>query len=142
MAPATLQLRTVRALRYVAALREGGSMPGLVEGDDDGLHVVKLRGAGQGPLALVAEVVGGEVARAAGLRVPELVLVDIDPELARAEPDPEIQELVERSGGLNAGLDFLPSALPFSPAAPHGVDRELEGAVVWLDALIKIVERT
>src|SRR4051812_10660949 len=104
----TLELRTVCATRYVLPLREGGSMPGLVEADDDGLYVVKLRGAGQGVKALVAEVIAGEVARRLGLTVPELVLVDVDPALARAEPDPEIQELVQASGGLNAGLDFLP----------------------------------
>src|SRR5688572_14451213 len=130
MPPATSQLRAVKAMRYVDALREGGSMPGLVEGDDDGFYVVKFRGAGQGPLALVAEVVAGEVARAAGFRVPELVLVEVDPLLAAAEPDPEIQELVERSGGLNAGLDFLPGALPFAPASPQGVDRELAAGIV------------
>jgi hypothetical protein len=85
-----VHVRTVTATRYVAPLREGGSLPGLVEADDDGLYVVKFRGAGQGPLALVAEVVAGELARALGLRVPELVLAEVDPVLARAEPDPEI----------------------------------------------------
>jgi hypothetical protein len=135
-------LRTVRATRYVTPLREGGSMPGLVEADDDGLYVVKFRGAGQGPKALIAEIVVGEIARALGLRVPELVLVDVDPLLAAAEPDPEIQELVEASGGVNAGLDFLPGALPFSPAAPVGVTAELAAEVVWLDALTANVDRT
>jgi hypothetical protein len=141
--PATeAKLRTVRALRYVTPLREGGSMPGLVEADDDGLYVVKFRGAGQGPKALVAEVVAGEVARAVGLSVPEIVLVDLDPALGAAEPDPEIQELVQGSGGLNAGLDFLPGSLPFMPAAPRGVDPALAAEVVWLDALITNVDRT
>jgi hypothetical protein len=141
--PATaLELRTVRALRYVAPLREGGSMPGLVEADDDGFYVVKFRGAGQGPLALVAEIVAGELARAVGLPVPELVLVDVDPALGRAEPDPEIQELVEGSGGLNAGLDFLPGSLPFSPAAPRGVDHALAADILWFDALVTNVDRT
>jgi hypothetical protein len=135
-------MRTVHATRYVLPLREGGSMPGLVEADDDGLYVVKFRGAGQGPKALVAELVAGEVARAAGLAVPELVLVDVDPIIAAAEPDPEIQELVQASGGLNAGLDFLPGALPFSPAAPVGVDPELAADVVWVDALLANVDRT
>jgi hypothetical protein len=135
-------LRTVRATRYVLPLREGGSMPGLVEADDDGLYVVKFRGAGQGPKALVAEIVAGELARTAGLAVPELVLVDVDPALAAAEPDPEIQELVQASGGLNAGLDFLPGALPFSPAAPAGVDAATAADVVWLDALLANVDRT
>jgi hypothetical protein len=139
MAP---DLRTVHATRYSEALREGGSMPGLVEADDDGLYVVKFRGAGQGVKALVAEVLVGEVARALGLRVPEIVLVDVDPRLADAEPDPEIQELVHASPGLNAGLDFLPGALPFSPAAPAGLTPELAADVVWLDALCANVDRT
>ena len=100
-------------------------MPGLVEADDDGLYVVKFRGAGQGPRALVAEVVGGELARALGLPVPELVLVDLDPAVGRAEPDPEIQDLLQASAGLNVGLDFLPGALPCSarPAVDAGVRR-------------------
>ncbi len=132
----------MRATRYVTPLREGGSMPGLVEADDDGLYVVKFRGAGQGLKALVAEVLVGEVARALGLRVPEIVLVEVDPLLAAAEPDPEIQELVEASGGANAALDFLPGALPFSPAAPAGITPELAADVVWLDALCANVDRT
>ncbi|WCB94654.1 hypothetical protein DSM104299_03392 [Baekduia alba] len=140
--PATADLRTVRATRYVTPLREGGSMPGLVEADDDGLYVVKFRGAGQGLKALIAEVVVGEVARAIGLRVPEIVVVDVDPLLAAAEPDPEIQQLVAASGGTNAALDFLPGALPFSPAAPVGVTPELAAEVVWLDALCANVDRT
>jgi hypothetical protein len=135
-------LPTVTATRYVLPLREGGSMPGLVEADDEGLYVVKFRGAGQGPKALVAEVVVGELARAVGLRVPDLVLVDVDPALAAAEPDPEIQELVQASGGLNAGLDFLPGALPYTPAAPVGMTPELAAEVVWLDALTANVDRT
>jgi hypothetical protein len=138
----TATLRTVRATRYVTPLREGGSMPGLVEADDDGLYVVKFRGAGQGLKALIAEVIVGELARAAGLRVPEIVVVEIDPLLAAAEPDPEIQELVAASGGSNAALDFLPGALPFSPAAPAGVTPELAAEVVWLDALCANVDRT
>ena len=140
--PEPTRLRTVRATRYVTPLREGGSMPGLVEADDDGLYVVKFRGAGQGLKALVAEVIVGELARACGLRAPELVIVEVDPLLAAAEPDPEIQELVAASGGTNAGLDFLPGALPFSPAAPVGVTPELAAEVVWLDALCQNVDRT
>ncbi|HEV7753077.1 MAG TPA: HipA family kinase [Baekduia sp.] len=136
------RLRTVHATRYVLPLREGGSMPGLVEADDDGLYVVKFRGAGQGLKALVAEVIVGEIARALDLAVPEIVLVDVDPLLAAAEPDPEIQELVEASGGANAALDFLPGSLPFSPAAPVGVTPELAADVVWLDALTANVDRT
>jgi hypothetical protein len=133
-------LRTVTATRYVTPLREGGSLPGLVEADDDGLYVVKFRGAGQGPKALAAEIVGGELARALGLPVPELVLVQLDPELARAEPDPEIQDLITASAGLNLGVDFLPGALPYTPARPP--DPELAASVVWLDALIENIDRT
>jgi hypothetical protein len=131
---------TLRATRYVAPLREGGSLPGLVEADDDGLYVAKFRGAGQGPGALVAEVVGGELARALDLPVPRLERLEIDPELARAEPDPEIQELIESSAGLNLGVDFLPGALPFTAATP--VDPAFAADVVWLDALITNVDRT
>ena len=134
-------MRTVTATRYVAPLREGGSMPGLVEADDDGLYVLKFRGAGQGPLALVAEVVGGELARALGLLMPELVLIDLDPVLGHAEPDPEIQELIDASAGVNLGVDFLPGALPFA-AAIDGVDPGWAADVVWLDALITNVDRT
>src|ERR671936_1360700 len=111
-------LRTVTATRYVTPLREGGSLPGLVEADDDGLYVLKFRGAGQGPKALAAEVVAGELARALGLPVPELVLVELDPALGAAEPDAEIQELIVASAGTNLGVDFLPGALPYLPAHP------------------------
>jgi hypothetical protein len=134
--------RTVTATRYVMPLREGGSLPGLVEADDDGLYVLKFRGAGQGPKALVAELVAGELARALGLPVPELVLMDLDPELARAEPDPEIQELIEASGGLNLGMDFLPGALAFDPAAGPGPDPSLAADVVWFDAFVLNIDRT
>ena len=134
------RLRTVRALRYVAPLREGGSLPALVEADDDGLYVVKLRGAGQGPKALVAEVVAGEIGRALGLAVPDLVLVDVDPALADAEPDVEIQDLINASVGVNLGVDFLPGSLPYTPVQPP--DPELAAAVVWLDALVENVDRT
>ena len=133
-------LRTVTATRYVTPLREGGSLPAIMEADDDGLYVVKFRGAGQGPKALAAEIVVGELARAVGLPVPELVLVEVDPELAHAEPDPEIQDLIRASGGLNLGVDFLPGSLPYSPARPP--EPELAAAVVWLDALVENVDRT
>jgi hypothetical protein len=140
--PTTSALRSVRATRYVTPLREGGSMPGLVEADDDGLYVVKFRGAGQGLKALIAEVIVGEVARALELRVPEIVLVEVDPRLAAAAGLHELLELVQASGGSNAALDFLPGSLPFSPAAPVGVTQELAAAVVWLDALTANVDRT
>jgi hypothetical protein len=135
-------LRRVAAVRYVTPLREGGSLPGLVEADDDGIYVLKFRGAGQGPLALVAEVIAGELARAAGLPVPELVVMDLDPVLGRAEPDPEIQELIVASGGDNLGLDFLPAALPYSFAAGFQPSPDVAAAVVWLDALLTNVDRT
>jgi len=137
---ALTELRTVTATRYVAPLREGGSLPGLMEADDDGLYVVKFRGAGQGALALVAEVVCGELARELGFRVPELVRVEVDPVLARAEPDPEIQELIEASGGLNLGVDFLPGALPFTAAAP--TEEEWAEDLVAFDDLVMNVDRT
>jgi hypothetical protein len=133
-------LRTVTATRYVTPLREGGSLPAIVEADDDGLYVLKFRGAGQGPKALAAEVVVGELARGLALPVPELVLISLDPSLARAEPDPEIQDLIRASAGLNLGVDFLPGALAYSPAAPPAP--ELAAAVVWLDALVENVDRT
>lgn len=136
------RLRRVTATRYVAPLREGGSLPGLVEADDDGLYVMKFRGAGQGPAALVAEVVAGELARALGLLVPELVVAELDPELARAEPDVEIQELADASVGENLGVDFLPGALPFTPAAARALEPALAAEVVWLDALVMNVDRT
>ncbi len=135
-------LRRVTATRYVAPLREGGSLPGLVEADDDGLYVMKFRGAGQGAAALVAEVVAGELARGLGLRVPELVLAELEPELAHAEPDAEIQELAEASAGVNLGVDFLPGALPFTPAAGAALGPDRAADVVWLDALVMNVDRT
>ncbi len=138
-------MRTVLATRYVTPLREGGSLPGLVEADDDGLYVVKFRGAGQGPRALVAEWLAGELARAIGLTVPDLVAVDIDPNLGDAEPDEEIHDLVRASGGLNLGLDFLPGALAFNRAVANDsdtIDADAAADVVWLDALVTNPDRT
>ena len=134
--------RTVTATRYVTPLREGGSLPGLVEADDDRLYVLKFRGAGQGPKALVAELIVGELARAVGLPVPDLVLVDLDPALGDAEPDPEIHDLIRASGGLNVGLDFLPGALPFSPAAGPLPEPNLAADIGWFDALVTNPDRT
>jgi hypothetical protein len=136
------ELRNVAAIRYVTPLREGGSLPGLVEADDDGLYVVKFRGAGQGLRALVAEVIVGELARRLGLLVPELVTIEIDPVLGAAEPDPEIQELITASAGANLGVDFLPGALPYTPAGPWRPDERLAADIVWLDALTTNVDRT
>jgi hypothetical protein len=138
-------MRTVLATRYVTPLREGGSLPGLVEADDDGLYVVKFRGAGQGPRALVAEWLAGELARAIGLTVPDLVAVEIDPNLGDAEPDDEIHDLVRASGGLNLGLDFLPGALAFNRAVSVDeatISADIAADVVWLDALVTNPDRT
>ena len=137
-----MRLHAVDATRYVMPLREGGSLPGLVEASDDGLYVAKFRGAGQGTGALVAEVVAGELARALGLRIPELVLLGIDPQLANAEPDEEIQDLLAKSAGTNLGVDFLPGALPFNPAVGPAPAPELAADIVWFDAFVTNVDRT
>lgn len=134
-------LRTITATRYVTPLREGGSLPAIVEADDAGLYVLKFRGAGQGPKALVAELVAGGVARALGLPVPEIVFVELDAELARTEPDPEIQELIKASVGLNLALDYLPGSVTFDPVV-EPVDGELASRIVWFDALVTNVDRT
>jgi hypothetical protein len=137
-----VELRRIEATRYVLPLREGGSLPALVEASDEGLYVLKFRGAGQGPRALLAEVVAGELARALGFLVPQLALVELDPALAVAEPDPEIQDLLRASAGLNLGVDFLPGALPFNPAAGPAPEPGPAADVVWLDALVTNVDRT
>jgi HipA-like protein len=136
-----MSLRTVVATRYVTPLREGGSLPAIVEADDDGMYVLKFRGAGQGPKALIAELVAGEIARAAGLPVPEIVFVELDTELARTEPDPEIQTLIRASAGLNLALDYLPGAVTFDPIAEKP-DSELASSIVWFDAYVSNVDRT
>jgi hypothetical protein len=135
-------LRTVQATRYVTPLREGGSLPAIVEADDDGLYVLKFRGAGQGPKALIAELVGGELARALGLRVPELVFVELEAVLGRSEPDYEIQQLIKASAGLNLALDYLPGSLTYEPLAAPPVAPALASAIVWLDAYLTNVDRT
>jgi len=136
-----MNVRTVKAMRYVTPLREGGSLPAIIEGDDDGLYVLKFRGAGQGVKALIAELLGGEIGRALGLKVPEIVFVDLDPVLARTEPDPEIQELIKASGGVNLALDYLPGSIMFD-ALIEQPDSELASKIVWLDAFIANVDRT
>src|SRR5919107_6270412 len=123
-------LRTVQATRYVTPLREGGSLPAIVEADDLGLYVLKFRGAGQGPLALVSELVAGEIGRALGLKVPELVFVEVDSALGRNEPDQEIRDLLQASVGLNLALDYLPGSVMFDPAAGDAADDELASAAV------------
>jgi hypothetical protein len=134
-------MRTVGATRYVTPLHEGGSLPAIVEADDDGMYVLKFRGAGQGPRALIAELLGGELARALGLPVPELVFMDLHADLARTEPDPEIQDLIRKSAGLNVALDYLPGAVMFDPIAEKPAP-ELASDIVWFDAYVTNVDRT
>jgi hypothetical protein len=136
-----MNLRTITATRYVTPLREGGSLPAIVEADDDGLYVLKFRGAGQGPKALIAELIAGELARAVGLPVPEIVFVELDAALARTEPDPEIQDLIKASAGLNLALDYLPGSVTFDPLVDRP-EAELASAIVWFDAFTTNVDRT
>lgn len=139
-----MNLRTVRATRYVTPLREGGSLPAIIEADDDGTYVLKFRGAGQGAKALIAEIVTGEIARVLGLKVPEIVLVELDAVLGRSEPDPEIQDLIKASQGLNLALDYLPGSMTFDPLVARLVRESpaLSSAIVWLDAYTTNVDRT
>ncbi|MEV8506437.1 HipA family kinase [Actinoplanes sp. NPDC051475] len=134
-------LPEVTAVRYVTPLREGGSLPGIVEAGNLGTYVVKFRGAGQGPKALVAEVVSGELARRLGLPVPELVVVELDPVVARAEPDEEVQELIKASAGANLGMDYLPGALGYDPVA-HPVEADLASRLLVFDAFVENVDRS
>jgi hypothetical protein len=135
-------LRTVTATRYVVPLREGGSLPAIVEADDLGLYVVKFRGAGQGVLALIAELIAGEIGRALGLRVPEIVFVEIDAALGRNEPDYEIRRLMKASAGLNLALDYLPGSITFDVAARDKASPEEASMLVWFDAFVLNVDRT
>ena len=136
-------LRTVTATRYVSALREGGSLPAIVEADDDGMYVVKFRGAGQGTKALAAELIAGEIARTLGLRVPEIVFAEVVAALGRTEPHDEIRDLLKASVGRNLALDYLPGSLGFDPLAPpRGLDAHLASRIVWFDALVENVDRT
>lgn len=135
-------MRTTTATRYVTPLREGGSLPAIVEADDDGLYVLKFRGAGQGPKALIAELVAGEIGRALGLPVPEIVFMELDPVLGRSEPDFEIQALVKASAGLNLALDFLPGALAFDALDAKMVESSLASSILWFDAYVTNVDRT
>ncbi|CRK57254.1 hypothetical protein [Alloactinosynnema sp. L-07] len=136
-----MTLRTVTATRYVTPFREGGSLPGLVEADDLGMYVLKFRGAGQGIKSLVAELIVGELARALGFNVPEIVFADLDPELARAEPDEEVQDLLRASGGLNVGFDYLPGSFDFNPLV-RDPGPDLAARLLWLDALTLNVDRS
>src|SRR6201992_2171074 len=134
-------MRTVGATRYVTPLHEGGSLAAIVEADDDGMYVLKFRGAGQGAKALIAELVAGEIARALGLPIPEIVLIELDADLARTEPDPEIQELIKASAGLSLALDYLPGAVMFDPLAEKPA-AALASDIVWFDAFVTNVDRT
>jgi hypothetical protein len=134
-------LEHVTVTRYVTPLREGGSLPAVVEADNLGTYVMKFRGAGHGPKALVAEIIGGELARRLGLRTPELVLGDLDPRIPRSEPDREIHDLLSASEGLNLGVDFLPGSVGFDPLG-WTADPSFASQVLWLDALIQNVDRT
>ncbi len=136
-----LQIRTVNITRYVTPLREGGSLPAIVEADDGFLYVLKFRGAGQGVKALIAELIGGEIARALGLRVPEIVFANVDDAFGRTEPDEEIQDLLKASVGLNLGLHFLSGSITFDPTV-NEIDPLLSSKIVWLDCLITNMDRT
>ncbi len=135
-------LRTLTATRYVTPLREGGSLPAIVEAEDDGLYVLKFRGAGQGPKSLIAELVAGEIARALGLPVPEIVFMELDAALGRNEPDYEIYNLIKASVGLNLALDYLPGSLTFDAIDARLVDPLLASSIVWFDAYVSNVDRT
>lgn len=137
----TLKLRSVLVERYVTPLREGGSMPAIVEADDLGTYVLKFRGAGQGVRALMAEIISGGIARALRLPVPEIVLAHLNGDLSRTESDPEIQDLIRASDGLNVGLDYLPGAINFDPSVDM-VDSDFASRLVWFDTLVSNVDRT
>jgi hypothetical protein len=134
-------IRTVRVTRYVTPLREGGSLPAIAEADDGFLYVLKFRGAGQGIKALVAELIGGEIARSLGLKIPEIVLATLDAAFGRTEPDEEIQDLLKASAGLNLGLHYLTGAISFDPVV-NNVDALTASRIVWLDCLLTNVDRT
>ncbi len=136
-----LKIRTVEVTRYVAPLREGGSLPAIAEADDGFLYVLKFRGAGQGTKALIADLIGGEIARAIGMKVPEIVFANLNEAFGRTEPDEEIQDLLRNSEGLNLGLHYLSGAITFDPAVTK-LDSLLASRIVWLDALLTNVDRT
>ena len=135
------EIRTVHVTRYVAPLREGGSLPAIAEADDDFLYVLKFRGAGQGVKALIAELIGGEIARALGLKIPEIVFAELDTAFGRTEPDEEIQDLLKASVGTNLALHYLSGAITFDPVVTKP-DAKISSQIVWLDNLITNVDRT
>ena len=134
-------MRTVQMVRYITPLREGGSLPAIVEADDEFMYVLKFRGAGQGVKALIAELIGGEIARSVGLRVPELVFANVDSAFGRTEPDEEIQDLLKASVGLNLGLHYLSGSITFDPTV-NTIDTKLASQIVWLDCLLTNMDRT
>lgn len=136
-----MNLKTVNVVRYVTPLREGGSLPAIIEGDDKKLYVLKFRGAGQGVKALIAELVAGEIARVLGFQIPEIVFANLDPVLAKTEPDPEIQDLIKFSGGTNLALGYLQGSITFDPMIAK-TDSMLASKIVWFDAFIANVDRT
>jgi len=135
------EIRTVNVMRYITPLREGGSLPAIAEADDDFMYVIKFRGAGQGVKALIAELIGGEIARTLGLHVPEIVFAELDPAYGRTEPDEEIQDLLKASAGLNLALHYLSGAITYDPVV-NDIDAALASQIVWLDNLITNVDRT
>ena len=137
-------IRTVRATRYVTPLREGGSLPAIIEADDDGTYVVKFRGAGQGVKALIAELVASEIARILGLPLPEIAFLQLPAELGRNEPDPEIRDLLKASIGLNLALDYLPGSMTYDPLVSRSIRQNpgLASRIVWFDALVTNIDRT
>ena len=141
MAPYIPEIRTVNVIRYITPLREGGSLPAIAEADDEFMYVIKFRGAGQGTKALIAEFIGAEIARALGLKVPEIVFANLDAAFGRTEPDEEIQDLLKASVGLNLGLHYLSGSITYDPAA-YPVDPKLASQIVWLDCLLTNVDRT
>src|ERR1051325_9354786 len=141
MATLSPELRTVNVTRYVTPLREGGSLPAIAEADDGFLYVLKFRGAGQGVKALIAELIAGEIARALGLKVPEIVFANLDAAFGRTEPDEEIQDLLKASTGLNLALHYLSGAIMFDPVTTT-IDEELASKIVWFDCLVANVDRT
>jgi hypothetical protein len=134
-------LERVQVTSYLTPLREGGSLPAIVEADNLGTYVLKFRGAGQGPLALIAEIIGGELARRLGLRTPELALAELDQKIPPSEPDPEIQDLLRASVGLNLAVDFLPGSAGFDPLG-WTADEDFASELLWFDALIQNVDRS
>ena len=136
-----MDLRTANVTRYILPLREGGSLPALAEADDEFKYVVKFRGAGHGTKALIAELIGGEIARTLGFRVPEIIFLNLDEAFGRTEADEEIQDLLQWSRGLNIGLHFLSGALTFDPVV-HQVDGKTASQIVWMDAFLTNVDRT